>query len=36
MATFEQVYGKGPEDVAGGSLREPGLRHGLSDGFLHQ
>ena len=36
-AAFEQVRGKGmPECVARGSLREPGLRHGVSDGFLHQ
>jgi hypothetical protein len=34
---FKQVRGEGmPESVARGSLREPGLRHGVSDGFLHQ
>ena len=36
-AAFKQVCGKGmPECVAGGPLGEPGLRHGVSDGFLHQ
>lgn len=36
-AAFEQVCGKGmSECVACGPLGEPGLRHSVSDGFLHQ
>jgi hypothetical protein len=36
-SAFKQVRGKGmPEGVACGPFGEPGLRHGVSDGFLHQ
>ena len=34
IAAFKDVRGKGmPECVVRGPLREPGLRHGLPDGF---
>lgn len=37
IAAFKDVCGEGmPECVACGPLREPGLRHGASHGFLHQ
>ena len=36
-AAFEQVRGKRiSKCVAGGPLGEPGLCHGISDGFLYQ
>jgi hypothetical protein len=36
-AAFKQVRGKGmAERMAGGSFRETGHQHGLSDGLLHQ